>query len=124
MAVCFIAAQLYLTRFVGNFTLGPLAIIVLTFYQDWVPVAVGCLATIALLIVAWVHPAFFRGSAAFARESPGIGMTLRAAAILLAALLALAIWRSGTQLARDQLTGMLSRLGAERDPRPGDSKGA
>ena len=41
-------------------------------------------------------------------------MTLRAVAILLAAALSLAIWRSGTQLARDQLTGMLSRLGAER----------
>ena len=37
VAVCFMAAQLYLARFVGNFTLGPLMMIVLSFYQDWVP---------------------------------------------------------------------------------------
>jgi len=114
MAVCFTAAQLYISRFVGNFTLGPLAMIVLTFYQDWAPVAVGCLATVAVLILAWADPAYFAGSASFARESPGLGMTLRTTAILLAALLALAIWRFGTQVARDPLSGMLSRLGAER----------
>ncbi len=114
MAVCFLAAQLYLTRFVGNFTLGPLAVIVLSFYQDWVPVAVGCLETIAVAILAWADPDLFKGAAALASQSPGPGLTLRAVAILLAAALSLAIWRSGTQLARDQLTGMLSRLGAER----------
>ncbi len=114
MAVCFMASQLYLVRFVGNFTLGPLAVIVLSFYQDWVPVAVGCLETIAVAILAWADPALFRGAAALESQSPGPGLTLRALAILLAAALSLAIWRSGTQLARDQLTGMLSRLAAER----------
>ncbi|HEX3615451.1 MAG TPA: bifunctional diguanylate cyclase/phosphodiesterase [Solirubrobacteraceae bacterium] len=114
VAVCFMAAQLYVARFVGNFTLGPLAMIVLTFYQDWVPLAVGCLETLAVIVVAWVDPGFFSHSAAFAREDPLTGMALRGAAILLAAFLSLAIWRSGTQLARDQLTGMLSRLGVER----------
>jgi diguanylate cyclase (GGDEF)-like protein len=114
VAICFMAAQLFVARFVGNFTLGPLEMIVLTFYQDWFPVAIGCVETVVVVALAWIHPALFNGSAAFARESPGIGMTLRCAAILLAAGLALAIWRSGTQLARDQLTGALSRLGAER----------
>ena len=124
MAVCFMAAQLYVTRFVGNFTLGPLAVIVLSFYQDWVPVVIGCLETIAVAILAWADPALFRGAAALASQSPGPGLTLRALAILLAAALSLAIWRSGTQLARDQLTGMLSRLGCRARPRPGDGKGA
>jgi diguanylate cyclase (GGDEF)-like protein len=114
VAISFMAAQLYVARFVGNFTLGPLAMIVLTFYQDWLPVAIGCLETLVVVAVAWIHPALFSGSAAFARESPGVGMTLRCAAILLAAVLALAIWRAGSQVARDQLTGTLSRLGAER----------
>jgi diguanylate cyclase (GGDEF)-like protein len=114
VAVSFMAAQLYVSRYVGNFTLGPLEIIVLTFYQDWVPVAFGCVETLVVLAFAWLDPALFAGSASLARESPGIGLSLRTAAILLAAALALAIWRSGTQLARDQLTGALSRLGAER----------
>ncbi len=114
VAVCFMAAQLYTARFVGNFTLGPLMMIVLSFYQDWVPIAVGCVEVIAVMVLAWIHPAFFNGSAAFAAESPGAGLTLRTIAILLAAVLSLAIWRAGTQLARDQLTGMLSRLGVER----------
>jgi diguanylate cyclase (GGDEF)-like protein len=114
VAVCFVACQLYMARFVGNFTLGPLAIIVLSFYQDWLPIAIACLGTVVVLIIAWIEPSVFNSSVAFEAESPGAGMTLRAAAILLAAVLSLAIWRAGTQLARDQLTGMLSRLGAER----------
>jgi diguanylate cyclase (GGDEF)-like protein len=114
VAVYFLIAQLYVAKYVGNFTLGPLAMIVLAFYQDWVPIAVGCLETVVVAIVAWVDPALFNGAAAFARENPATGMALRCIAILLAAALSLAIWRSGTQLARDQLTGMLSRLGAER----------
>jgi diguanylate cyclase len=114
VAVCFMAVQLYTARFVGNFTVGPLMMIVLSFYQDWVPIAVGCVETIGVMVLAWVHPAFFTGSAAFAAQSPGAGLTLRTIAILLAAVLSLAIWRAGTQLSRDQLTGMLSRLGVER----------
>ena len=114
VAVYFMAAQLYVAKYVGNFTLGPLAMIVLAFYQDWVPLAVGCLETVVVAIIALLDPAAFNNVVAFARESPGSGMALRCAAILLAAVLSLAIWRSGTQLGRDQLTGMLSRLGAER----------
>jgi diguanylate cyclase (GGDEF)-like protein len=114
VAVCFMAAQLYVARFVGNFTLGPLLMIVMSFYQDWVPMAVGCLEVAGLVVAGWVDPGFLSGSAAFARENPAVGMSLRGAAILLAAGLALAVWRSGTQLARDQLTGLLSRLGVER----------
>jgi diguanylate cyclase (GGDEF)-like protein len=114
LAAYFMVAQLYVSRYVGNFTLGPLAMITLAFYQDWVPIAAGCLETVVVLAVALIDPASFGGSAALAHESAAKGMTLRGAAILLAALLSLEIWRSGTQLARDQLTGMLSRLGAER----------
>ncbi len=114
VAVYFMAAQLYVAKYIGNFTLGPLAMIVLAFYQDWVPLAVGCVETVVVAIIAWFDPAAFSDAVAFARESPGSGMALRCAAILLAAALSLAIWRSGTQLSRDQLTGMLSRLGAER----------
>lgn len=114
LAVYFMAAQLYVAKYVGNFTLGPLAMIVLAFYQDWVPIAIGCVETVVVAIVAWLDPSLFAGAAAFAREDPGTGMALRCVAILLAAGLSLAIWRSGTQLARDQLTGMLSRPGIER----------
>jgi diguanylate cyclase len=114
LAVYFMIAQLYVVKYVGNFTVGPLAMIVLAFYQDWVPIAVGCLETVAVALLAWLDPAAFNGAAAFAREDPGTGTALRGAAILLAAALSLAIWRSGTQVARDQLTGMLSRPGAER----------
>ena len=114
VALALMLEQLYLLRYVGNFTLGPLAMIVLTFYQDWVPIAVGCVVTVVLLVIAWVDAAYFIGVRGFTVEVPHTGMTLRAAAIILAAGLALAIWRSGTQFARDQLTGMLSRGGAER----------
>jgi diguanylate cyclase len=114
VALAFMMEQVYLLRYVGNFTLGPLAMIVLTFYQDWAPIAVGCVVTVALVVVAWVDAAYFNGTRGFAVEVPHTGMTLRAAAIILSAALALAIWRSGTQFARDQLTGMLSRAGAER----------
>jgi diguanylate cyclase (GGDEF)-like protein len=113
VAVSFVAGLIYATRYAGNLGLGPLALIVLTFYQDWVAIAVGLAATAALLVLAGVDPAFFSGSPDFARDPLGV-MALRATAIALAAVLALAIWRSGTQLARDQLTGLLSRLGAER----------
>ena len=114
MALFFLGEQIYVARFVGNFTIGPLAMIVLSFYQDWVPLAVGCAETVGAAVFALIDPSALSHDAAFARESPGTGMALRCAAILLAAGLALALWRSGTQLARDQLTGMLSRLGAER----------
>ena len=114
IAVAFVLEQLYLLRFVGNFTLGPLAVILLTFYQDWVPLVVACALTVAELVVAWLDPGYYRGTRGFALEIPHTGITLRCAAILLAAALALAIWRSGTQFARDQLTGTLSRAGAER----------
>ena len=67
-----------------------------------------------MAILAWADPDLFKGAAALASRVSRPGLTLRALAILLAAALSLAIWRSGTQLARDQLTGMLSRLGAER----------
>jgi diguanylate cyclase (GGDEF)-like protein len=114
VALVFMLEQIYLLRYVGNFMLGPLAMIILTFYQDWVPIAVGCVVTVLLVVIAWVDAAYFNGARGFAVEAPQTGMTLRAAAIIVAAALALAIWRSGTQFARDQLTGMLSRAGAER----------
>ena len=114
MAVALMLAQLYFLRFVGNFTFGPVAIILLTFYQDWAPLATGCLLTIAMVAVAGLDPGYFRHTRGFVAEVPRTGITLRAAAIILAAVLALVIWRSGTQFARDQLTGLLSRVGAER----------
>jgi diguanylate cyclase (GGDEF)-like protein len=114
VAVSLVASQFYGLRYVGNFTLGPLAIIVITFYQDWLPIAFGCVVVSAMVILAGVDPAFYEHTRAFAIEKPVTGMSLRAAAIVLTAGLALAIWRSGTQIGRDQLTGMLSRAGAER----------
>lgn len=113
-AVGFVTVHVYVMRYVGGIMLGPLALIVLTFYQDWAPLAVGLAAAAGMVIVAWLDPGFFSGTSAFAHVDPVTGMAMRSAAIALAALLGLAIWRSGTQLARDQLTGMLSRLGAER----------
>lgn len=114
MAIFFLIEQLYTAKYVGNFTTGPLAMIVLSFYQDWVPIAVACAETVAIAVFVVIDPAALSGAVVLQRENPATGMALRCAAILLAAFLSLAIWRSGTQLARDQLTGMLSRLGAER----------
>jgi diguanylate cyclase (GGDEF)-like protein len=114
IGVVLAVAQTYMLRYVGNFSLGPLDVIILTFYQDWVPIAFVCV--FALLTVVWaaLDPNFFATAAAFEQEQPVVGMSLRVGVVLLAAGLALAIWRSGTQFARDQLTGMLSRPGAER----------
>lgn len=114
VAVAFMFAELYVLRFVGNFTLAPLAMIILTFYQDWAPLLAACLLTVVLVLLAWIDPGYYRGTRGFAVEVPHTGLSLRAAAIILAAALSLAIWRSGTQFARDQLTGLLSRVGAER----------
>jgi diguanylate cyclase len=107
-------SELYMLRFVGNFTLAPVAMIILSFYQDWVPIAVACALTLVLVFLAWADPSYYDGTRGFAVELPHTGMTLRGAAIIVAAGLALAVWRSGTQVARDQLTGGLSRAGAER----------
>ena len=107
-------AQLYVARFVGNFTLGPLVILVLAFYQDWVPIAAVCALVGVMVLVAGVDPSYYNGTRAFAKEVPLIGMSLRAAAVWVAAFLALAVWRAGSQLGRDQLTGTFSRAGAER----------
>lgn len=114
VAVAFMVDEVFLLRYVGNFTLAPLAMIILTFYQDWAPLAIACLCAVVLVLLAWLDPGYYNGTRGFAVEVPHTGMTLRAAAVILAAVLALAIWRSGTQFARDQLTGMLSRAGAER----------
>lgn len=109
-----IATQVYVLRFVGNFTLGPLTIILITFYQDWVPIALGCVFVVGMVVVAWADPSYYDATRALQPEAPLVGIGLRSAAILLSAVLALAVWRSGTQYGRDQLTGMLSRVGAER----------
>lgn len=89
VAVSFVAGLIFATRYAGNFGLGPLALIVLTFYQDWVAVAIGLAATAALLVLAGVDPAFFSGSPDFANDPLGV-MAIRATAIGLAAVLALA----------------------------------
>jgi len=113
-ALVFVVTQLYFLRFVGNFALGPVTIILLTFYQDWVPVVVGCVLVIATVVVAWADPVYYNGTRGLQQEVPLTGMGMRAVAILLSAALGLAVWRAGTQQGRDQLTGMLSRAGAER----------
>lgn len=114
IAFFFAAFQLYTSRFVGRIAVGPLAVVMVSFYQDWVPIAVGCALAAALTVLAVVDPSVFHGTALMAPEDPGVDFTLRFVLILLAAVMALAIWRAGTQLSRDQLTGMFSRLGAER----------
>jgi diguanylate cyclase (GGDEF)-like protein len=114
VTTAFACFQLYVARYVGNFTLGSVDIIILTFYQDWVPIAFGCCFVLVTILVAAIDPAVYASSAAFEAETPLTGLTLRGLAVLFAAGIALAVWRSGTQLARDQLTGLRSRAGAER----------
>jgi diguanylate cyclase (GGDEF)-like protein len=108
------SAELYASSYVGNLMPGALSVILITFYQDWLPVALGCLYVTVVAALAWIDPSLYHGSVALAREVPHTGMTLRAITILLAAPLALAIWRTGTQFGRDQLTGMRSHAGAEQ----------
>lgn len=107
-------AEVYGLHFIGNLALAPLTIIVLTFYEDWVPVALGCLLTAGLAVLSWVDPAWYAHTRALEREPIFLGVSFRAFSVFAAAVLAVAIWRSGTQRARDQLTGMLTRPGAER----------
>jgi diguanylate cyclase (GGDEF)-like protein len=115
LALALTLSQLFLSRYVGNNSgLAAILVIVVTFYQDWVPVAVACVVVVALVVVVLIDPGFVAAHRAFQEEPPVQGMAFRAAAVLLAGGIALAIWRSGTQLARDQLTGVLSRAGAER----------
>jgi diguanylate cyclase (GGDEF)-like protein len=115
VAATFGVTQVFASRYVGNVSgFGAIYIIVLTFYQDWVPIVFACVVALCLVVIAAVDPAFFEGNEGFQKEVPLTGMTFRALAIVLAASLAFAVWRYGTQLARDQLTGMLSRAGAER----------
>ncbi len=104
VSLAFVLEQVYLLRFVGNFTLAPLTIVLLTFYQDWAPIVLSCAINIGLVLLSWFDAAYFNGSTGFRVEIPHTGMTLRVAAILGDAVLALAIWRSGTQASRDQLT--------------------
>src|SRR3954451_2980486 len=114
-AATLIGIQVFFSRYVGNFTgLGAIAIIILSFYQDWVPILFSCAPAAAQIASAAIFPAWYQLNRGFQAEGPLTGMSLRALAIALAAALTLAVWRHGTQLARDQLTGMLSRAGAER----------
>jgi diguanylate cyclase (GGDEF)-like protein len=114
VATTFIAGQLYLSRYVGNMSgIGSINVIVLSFYQDVAPIAVVCVAAICLVIVAAIDPGVFASNVGFGKEQPLSGMALRATAIILAGGLTFAVWRAGTQAAQDQLTGMLSRTGAE-----------
>jgi diguanylate cyclase (GGDEF)-like protein len=107
-------AELYTSSYVGNLMPGALSVILITFYQDWLPIALGCFYVTVVAALAWVDPSLYHGSVALAAEVPHTGMSLRAVTILLAAPLALAIWRAGTQTGRDLLTGMLSHAGAEQ----------
>jgi diguanylate cyclase (GGDEF)-like protein len=111
--VALASAEFYTVAFIGNFTLGPLSVILITFYQDWLPIFLGCLYIAVVALLAWVDPSLFHTFTALRPEVPHTGMTLRAAAIFLSVPLSFAVWRAGTQLGRDQLTGMLSRAGAE-----------
>jgi diguanylate cyclase (GGDEF)-like protein len=113
VTVALASTEVYVSAYVGNFAPGALSVILITFYQDWLPIAIGCVYVVVLAALAWADPSLFHGSVALAAELPHTGMTLRAATILLAVPLGFAIWRSGTQTGRDQLTGMLSRAGAE-----------
>ncbi len=113
VTVALACAELYASSYVGNLMPGALSVILLTFYQDWLPIALGCFYVTVVAALAWVDPSLYHGSVALAAEVPHTGMTLRAVTILLAAPLALAIWRAGTQTGRDLLTGMLSHAGAE-----------
>ena len=114
ITAAFLVEQMFVSRYIGNLLLGPVDIIILTFYQDWVPIAAGCVGGLLMVIVAAIDPAFFATNAGFEREVPLVGMSYRTSTVIVAAGLALVVWRSGTQLARDQLTGLLSRAGAER----------
>jgi len=111
--VAFAVAEFYTVAFIGNFTVGPLSVILITFYQDWLPIFLGCLYISVVALLAWVDPSLFHAFTALRPETPHTGMTLRAAAIFLSVPLSFAVWRAGTQLGRDQLTGMLSHAGAE-----------
>lgn len=114
ITAAFAFAQIFISRYIGNLFLGPIDVIILTFYQDWVPIAAACCAAILLVILAAIDPSFYSANVAFQREVPIVGMIYRSSVVIGAAALALVVWRSGTQLARDQLTGLLSRAGAER----------
>jgi diguanylate cyclase (GGDEF)-like protein len=115
VAATFGSTQVFLSRYVGNVSgFGAIFIIILTFYQDLVPILFACVGALCLVMIAAVDPAFFEGNEGFQKEVPLTGMSFRALAIIVAAGLAFAVWRHGTQLARDQLTGTLSRAGAER----------
>src|SRR4051794_37507080 len=115
VAATFVCFQIFTSRYVGNVSgLGAIYIVILTFYQDWVPIAFCCVLALGLVVAAAIDPSWLAHNRGFQREAPLTGMGLRAAAIALAAGLAFLIWRNGTQLARDPLTGMLSRAGVER----------
>src|SRR3954468_12263889 len=112
VAATFLTVQVFMSRYVGNFTgLAAIAVIILSFYQDWAPILFSCFAALCEVVAAGVDPAWFAENRGFQAEAPLTGMGLRSLAVLLAASLTLAVWRHGTQLGRDQLTGMLSRAG-------------
>jgi diguanylate cyclase len=113
VTVALLFTEFYITTFVGNVPVGALTVILITFYQDWLPVALACLYLLVLVVLAFADPSLFEATKGLAAQTPQAGMSLRAVSFLLAAALALAIWRAGTQLGRDHLTGMLSRAGAE-----------
>ena len=115
VALVFVVAQLFANRYVGNTSgLGAVFVILLSFYQDWVPIAFALSAGAMTVVLAALEPELGAGWRGFAAQAPLTGTALRFVALAAAGGLATAVWRSGTQLARDHLTGAFSRAGAER----------
>lgn len=115
VAGALLAAQVYLNRYVGGVgAFAAIDIVVISFYQDWLIVALACLVALALVVLAGVDPTLTNGMTPDGHASALGAPLVRGIAISLAMLLSVAVWRSGTQHARDQLTGLLSRAGAER----------
>jgi diguanylate cyclase (GGDEF)-like protein len=115
VAGAFVVSQVFASRYVGNLSgLNGVYIILLSFYQDWVPIAVAVTVCAVMVGVVAIDPSVMQHNVGFAQESPLAGISFRFLAVTAAAGVAIAVWRSGTQLARDHLTGLLSRAGAER----------
>jgi diguanylate cyclase (GGDEF)-like protein len=102
-------------RYVGNLAgLWAAYVLLLSIYQDWLPIAAGLIGAMALPILAAVSPDTLTAWRAYQTEDPEFGSILRLIGVSASALVALVTWRANGAVNRDRLTGLATRGVAER----------
>jgi diguanylate cyclase (GGDEF)-like protein len=115
VVIAFLTSGVIQNRYVGNLAgLWAAYVLLLSIYQDWLPIAAGLIGAMALPILAAISPDTLTAWRAYQTEDPEFGSILRLIGVTASALVALVTWRANGAVNRDRLTGLATRGVAER----------